>query len=556
MPPLLALKGISKRFGAVQALDGVDFELRAGEVHALLGENGAGKSTLLNLLAGVHIPSAGTLHVQGEPQHFGSPRDALAAGIAMIHQELRLVPELSLAENFWLGRWPQRGQRRASQSDSNLAPNGAAPTGWLSRLTRPFRRLDRRHMQRHAAACLRALGCDVDVRQRAGSVGAATGQLLSIARALDLDARVLLMDEPTSSLDDAEVARLFEVLRKLTAKGIGIVFVSHFLQRVRIIADRVTVLRDGKHIATREQAGLSRSELVELMLGKELLAAAPPSDLSDLSDPSDPSTANAARAEPRQRPLLRARIAAQAALRTPHELELRIAEVCGLAGLLGAGRSELARALFGAFPGERVELEIDGQRRPLRSARQAIALGFAFCPEDRRRDGLFPGLDLTSNLTLIERDGFWLSPRRSAGRARRIAERLSLRFASLRQHASQLSGGNQQKLVLGRWLDLQPRVYVLDEPTRGIDVGARAEIEQWITEEAARGASILFVASEIEELARRCDRVLILVEGEVVAELSGGEVDEQQLVQAIGRGGSSQALQAETASQPAQGGDA
>ena len=496
MPPLVHAKAIRKRFGAVQALDDVDFELRPGEIHALLGENGAGKSTLLNVLAGVHRHDSGQLEIDGRPRRFTSPRDAQAAGIAMIHQELRLVPELSVAENFWLGRLPTK-----------------------SFLGTPLRRIDRKRMERRATQRLQELGSTIDVRRPAGELGAAHGQLLTIARALDQNARVLLMDEPTSSLDDAEVQRLFAVLRELARQGIGIVFVSHFLERVRAIAHRVTILRDGQRVATEDARGLTRADITQLMLGEDFGTARPMLRANVLP----------------QRKLLRARIAGDAALAQPYMLELSEGEVCGLAGLLGSRRTELARAVFGTFPGERVELEIDGARRPLRSPREAIALGFAYCPEERRRDGLFTGLDLVSNLSLLG-GGFWVSRRRMRERAQRAADRLSLRHASLRQQAGQLSGGNQQKLVLGRWLSLEPRVYVLDEPTRGIDVGARAEIENWIAEEAGRGAAVLFIASELDELARRCGRVLVLVDGVVTAELRGDQIEERSLVAAIGRG--------------------
>ena len=487
--PLLEVQGLSKRFCRLWALLDVDLELQAGEVHGLLGGNGAGKSTLIKVLSGVHRADAGSIRLLGARMRGHGPRAAKSLGIATIHQEIDLVPTLSLAENLLLGEQP-----------------------------RGVFGISRKRLLAEATAALAVLGVECDVGMPAGESSAALRQLVCIARALRHEAKVLILDEPTSSLDRREVERVFAAVRKVVASGAAALFVTHFLDQVYALCDRVTVLRDGRRVATTPIGDLPRAMLVEQMLGKL------------------PATVAVARSEKSSAtaPLFTARGVGRRRAIEPFDLDVRPGEVVGLAGLLGAGRSELVRTLFGAEPSDSGHFAKRGVSVRIASPRDAVLQGLAFCPEDRRSEGLFPSLSVAENLCALTRLGgsFWLSER-DTRQATRFVTELGIKVGSLRDPVRTLSGGNQQKVILGRWLATAPALLILDEPTRGIDVGAKAEIERWIGTAREQGMAVIFVSSELDEVVRVSDRVLVLADRRVVAELPRGVASEASIVAAI-----------------------
>jgi galactofuranose transport system ATP-binding protein len=488
--PLLQLRGITKRFPGVTALSGVDFTVRAGEIHALLGENGAGKSTLIKVLTGVYAPDAGTMTLDGNTISPAAPKEAERAGISTVYQEVNLIPALSVAENIALGRQPTR-----------------------------FGFLDWRTIRRHAREALARLEITCDVDAELGSLSMALQQMVAIARALDLKARLLVLDEPTASLDDKEVAELFAVLRRLRSDGLGIVFVTHFLDQVYAISDSITVLRNGQRVGEFATAELPRLTLVSHMLGREVKdEAGRPADVSsEKIEQQSPTAAT---------PLLEARGLYRRGAIQPISFTLRRAEVVGLAGLLGSGRTETARILFGIDQADGGEMLLNGRSVPMASPRDAVRLGMAFCSEDRKTEGILPNLSVRENLI------FALQAKQGARRtlSRVEQEKLCVHYISALRIKTpdadtpirNLSGGNQQKVLLARWLATQPEVIILDEPTRGIDVGARAEIEQLIGKLRADGLSVLLISSEIEEILRTCARVIVMRERKSAGELSAG----------------------------------
>jgi len=493
-PPLLEARGLVKVYPGVRALDGADFSLRAGEIHALMGENGAGKSTLVKALTGAVPPDAGEVRLGGRVVRPRTPVEAQTLGISTVYQEVNLAPNLSLAENLLLGRQPRR-----------------------------FGLIDRRAVRRRAEELMARLGVRADVGRPLGSLPIAVQQMAAIARALDLDARVLILDEPTSSLDADETARLFGVVRGLAARGIGVVFITHFIGQVYDLCARVTVMRNGRAVAVRDARALPSLELVALMLGVSIdEARAIGGTHARAGSSADPAL--------RSRGLRRGRVG-------PIDLDLRRGGALGLAGLLGSGRTETARMIAGADRPEGGRVEIDGRGVRPGSPRRAIAAGIALCPEDRKADAIVPGLSVRENIALAvqARRGWWRPIGRRGQRA--IAERFvrSLRIATpgVEKPAGELSGGNQQKVVLARWLAVEPRVLLLDEPTRGIDVGAKAEIERLVGDLCARGVAMLFISSEIEEVVRVCDRVLVLRDGRAAGELSGGGVTVESVMRLI-----------------------
>ena len=491
--PLLRLEGIVKTFGSVKALDRAQLSLRAGEIHALMGENGAGKSTLIKVLTGVHAPDAGTLVLDGTPIAPRSPREAEQAGISTVYQEVNLIPTLSIADNISLGRQPTR-------------------FGWIRTGA----------LRQRAQAAVARLGLAVDVTRAAGSCSLAIQQMIAIARALDIRARVLVLDEPTSSLDEREVAALFELLRRLRAEGLAIVLVTHFLEQVYAVSDRITVLRNGAFVGEYATPELPRRKLIEAMLGR------------DFTDEGGGERAPAAAAA---RPVLAARGLGRRGLLSPIDLELPEGEIVGLAGLLGAGRTELARLLFGLEVADSGAIAVDGHAAAIRSPREAMAHGLAFCSEDRRAEGILPHLSVRENLILALQAGrgpLRLLPRREQDAlVEHYIRALGIRTPSPEAPIHTLSGGNQQKVLLARALATQPRVLLLDEPTRGIDVGAKLEIEKLVRSLRERGLAVLFISSDLDEIARTCGRVAVLRDRKKVGELAGGDVRPDMILSAI-----------------------
>jgi len=482
----------------VQALDAVDFTVRAGEVHALMGENGAGKSTLIKVLTGVHRRDGGQVRIDGREIEPRTPREAGELGISTVYQEVNLIPHLSVAENVCLGREPTH-----------------------------LGRIRWREVTRRAREALARVDLDLDPRRELSSCPIAVQQMVAIARALDVDARLLILDEPTSSLDADEVEELFALLRRLRERGLGIVFVTHFLDQVYAISDRITVLRDGRLVGEWETARLPRVELVSRMVGKQLAEQPVAAD------------AGAPQAAQEERPLLAARGLARRGSIQPFDLDVSPGRVVGVAGLLGSGRSELVRLLFGADRADAGELRVDGARTALRSPRQAIRLGFGYTPENRKVDGIIPTLSVRENvvLALQGRRGAWrrLPLREQEQVATRFVQALGIKVSGLEQPVGTLSGGNQQKVLLARWLATAPRLLILDEPTRGIDVGARAEIERLIAELGAEGMAVLLVSSELEEIVRVAGSVVVLRDRAKVAELFGEQVDVDTILRAIAK---------------------
>jgi monosaccharide-transporting ATPase len=499
--PLLRMEGISKAFPGVRALEGASLTLRRGEVHAVMGQNGAGKSTLIKILTGAYRRDAGTVTLDGEPVDFHSPQQAQAGGVSTIYQEVNLVPFRSVAENIFLGREPRR-----------------------------LGLIDRRRLHAQAAELLGRVGVQVDVTRPLGTLNVALQQMVAIARAISFEARLVVMDEPTSSLDEAEVGTLFDVIRQLKAAGVSVIFISHRLDEVYAICDRVTIMRDGRTVDERALSEVTRLELVARMLGKEL-AEVRRSGATGFADATH-------HAEQR---LLEARGLRGAGRRLEHaDVAVRAGEIVGLAGLLGSGRTELARAIFGADPLQAGELELDG--RPVRfgSPADAIRAGIGLAPEDRKSEGIVPEMSLRENLTLallpaISRHGI-VDRRRQQAVVERFIERLDIKTTGPEQKIRELSGGNQQKVLLARWLCLDPRLLLLDEPTRGIDVGAKGEIQALINELADSGLGVLMISSELEELIEGSDRVVVLRDGRTVAELPHEAVTEDAIMEAMAEG--------------------
>ncbi len=493
-PSLLEVRGIAKSFGAVRALQDVDFTLRAGEIHALLGENGAGKSTLIKVITGVFPRDAGVVRLSGAEIAPRSAKAALEAGIATVYQEVNLLPNLSVAQNLFLDRQPMRfGIVRESE------------------------------VRRRSTVLLAEFGLHIDVAAPLGSYSVAIQHVTAIARAVDLSARVLILDEPTASLDRHEVEILFRVMRQLAGRGIGIVFVSHFLDQVYEIADRITVLRNGRLVGERETASLPRLELIRMMLGREL---------------AETTSARAAATAHVKRDVCASFAGyGKAGYIAPFDLELRHGEVVGLAGLLGSGRTETARLVFGAERADCGEARVEGAPVGLQSARDGVRNGFGYCPEERKTDGIVAELTVRENIVLAlqAKRGLHrpLSRREQDEIAARYVRMLDIRPPAPERPVGLLSGGNQQKVLLARWLATSPRLLVLDEPTRGVDVGAHAEIIRLIRELCDDGLSLLVISSELDEIVTYSDRVVVLRDRAHVDELTGQAIDVTNILAAI-----------------------
>jgi ribose transport system ATP-binding protein len=489
--PLLALRGIGKSFLGVRVLDGVDLQVRPGEVHAVVGENGAGKSTLMKVVSGVHQPDEGTVEFAGAPRTFRNPREAQQAGIGIVHQELTLLPERTVAENVWLGREPLR--------------RGL---------------VDRRAMLSHTAELLASVGeSSLPPDTRVGRLGVAQQQVVEIVKALALNARLLIMDEPTAALADDEVDQLYTLVRRLQEHGMGVLYVSHRLKEVFDLSSRITVLKDGRAVATLDTADTSADRLVRHMVGRELSSYYP--------DPAKPQELGPVR--------LTVRGGGNRKLRGI-DLRLRAGEVLGVGGLQGSGRSALARALFGAAPFGTGRVTVDGAPVRLRSPRAAIRAGIAYVSEDRKGEGIVAEQSVLDNALLAGRA---VRPGRVGRGARtaRIRELLAaveLRAAGEDQEIRFLSGGNQQKVVLARWLALAPRILLFDEPTRGIDVGAKSAIHDLVRRLARDGAAVLMVSSELPELLGMSDRIIVMRDGRIAGELPAGATEEDVVALAVG----------------------
>jgi ribose transport system ATP-binding protein len=487
----LRMEGISKSFPGVQALQEVNFEVTRGEIHALVGENGAGKSTLMKVLTGALHLDEGRIILRGEPVEIHSPSDSQELGISMIHQELSLIPYLNVGKNVYLGREPRR-----------------RIPGFI----------DWKKLYSQTQELLGQLNLDVRARAEAQDLSIAQQQMVEVAKALSIEADLIAMDEPTSSLTDRETEVLFDVMRKLRDQGVAIIFITHRLEEVFEVSDRITVLRDGRHIATAPTAELNHNQVVQLMVGREL------DNMYPYSETKERGVA------------LQADDLADGQELHGVSLELQGGQILGVAGLVGAGRTALAETLFGLRQATAGEIHIDGQVVKLHSAKQAIEHGLGFVPEDRKLQGLFLNMAVRENITmsstsLVSNFGF-VNTNKANKLADEYVDKLDIRTPSLRQRIRNLSGGNQQKVIIARWLTLKPRVLILDEPTRGVDVGAKAEIHGLMRQLAEDGVAVLMISSELPEIIGVSDRILVMHEGRVTGRFERNEASQDMIMHA------------------------
>jgi len=491
--PVLQLKGIHKIFPSVHALKGVDFTLRAGEIHALLGENGAGKSTLIKVMTGVYQRDGGDILLEGNPIFPNNTGDAQDLGISTVYQEVNLLPNLTVAQNIYLGREPRR-----------------------------FGLINWKKVNQDAAQLLKGYDLNIDVTLPLSHYSIAVQQLIAIARGVDMSAKVLILDEPTASLDADEVKSLFRIMRDLKARGIGIVFVTHFLDQVYAVCDRITILRSAELVGEFVAANLSRTELIGHMLGKEL---------AELGEHRVQTNENCDEA------LLTLQGLGRNATLSPVDLQVCKGEVVGLAGLLGSGRTELCRLIFGVDKKHTGTVTFNGKAVNFSSPRDAIDAGMGLCPEDRKHDGILGQLSIRENMILARqiKQGWWkyISRKEQEDIANQYVKELSIATSDIEKPIEQLSGGNQQKVILARWLAANPSLLILDEPTRGIDIGAHAEIIRLIRKLCDQGLALVVASSELEELVAFSSKVIVLRDRNKVAELEGDEINPQRIMQAI-----------------------
>ncbi|HHT48832.1 MAG TPA: sugar ABC transporter ATP-binding protein, partial [Firmicutes bacterium] len=475
----------------------VDFTLRKGEIHALMGENGAGKSTLIKILTGVYQKDAGQIIIEGRPVQFKSPQDAQNMGIGTVFQEIALCPNLTVAENIFIGR----------SRDTFVQ--------W-------------KQMNEKAAQMLSSLGIPASPTQELASCSIAVQQMIAIARAVDMECKILILDEPTSSLDEDEVQKLFALMRQLKAQGVGIIFITHFIDQVYEISDRITVLRNGELIGEYQTSALPQIELISKMMGKAL------SDVSAMKK-HEPHKSDDSM------PVFAATALASAAGVRPFDFTIQKGEVNGFAGLLGSGRSESVRAIFAADKVTGGEVKINGKKVKIKSPLNAMKQGIGYLPEDRKGDGIIDELSVRDNIILALQvmKGFFkpLSRKQAEEFADQFVQKLDIKTPSINTPIKSLSGGNQQKVILARWLLTQPMYLILDEPTRGIDVGTKVEIQKLVLKLAADGMSLTFISSEIDEMLRVCSRLIVMKDREIVGELSGMNFTEQDVMQMIAQGG-------------------
>ena len=496
----LVMENISKVFPGVNALDSVNFDLKKGEIHALAGENGAGKSTLIKVLTGVYPIDGGQISLDGKPVHFGSTMDAERHGISTVYQEINLCPNLSVAENIYIGREPKKG---------------------------PF--IDWKTMNQNAEKLLfDRLNIRIDAKKLLSSYSIAVQQLVAIARAVDTSRGILILDEPTSSLDKGETAKLFDVMRSLKSQGFSIIFVTHFLDQIYEISDRITILRNGKLVGSYPIAELSQIELVSKMIGREMSEIEKLESIKKSSKKISDQT------------IVEAEDYGKRGLINPFGLKIKKGEVLGFAGLLGSGRTEVASLLFGIEKADHGVMTIGGKKYTYINPKRAIDEGFGFCPEDRKDEGIAGDLTIRENIILAmqaNRGVFKYLPMKTQEEiTQKYIELLSIKTPSMEQKIKNLSGGNQQKVILARWLATNPQILILDEPTRGIDIGAKSEIQKLILNLSREGMTIIFISSELPEIIRCCDRVIVLRDKKVIGELESAEITEANIMQSIAKG--------------------
>ena len=502
---VLTMRNISKHFPGVVALSGVDFTLREGEIHALMGENGAGKSTLIKVLTGVEEFETGEIRVGDSKDSIinKSPHEAQLHGISTVYQEINLCPNLSVAENLFIGREPKK-----------------------------FGTIDWKTMNNKSNELLKNLDIDIDVTAMLSDYSIAMQQMIAIARAVDMSAKVLILDEPTSSLDDNEVLKLFDLMRHLKAKGVGIIFVTHFLEQVYQVCDRITVLRNGMLVGEYEVETLPRVQLVAKMMGKDF------DDLATIRKKTE------VRRTDEKEELIQAKQLGHSGTIKPFDLVIRKGEVIGLTGLLGSGRSELARAIYGADKADSGELKVNGKKVLIGAPIDAMKAGMGYLPENRKEEGIIPELSVRENIIIAlqaKRGMFHLiSKKEQEEFTDQYIELLKIKTSDREVPVKQLSGGNQQKVILGRWLLNHPDFLILDEPTRGIDVGTKTEIQKLVVSLAEQGMAIMFISSEIEEMIRTCNRMAVLRDGCKVDELEEGQLGQENIMKAIAGGDSNE----------------
>lgn len=496
------MKGISKSFPGVKALASVDFILKKGEIHTLMGENGAGKSTLIKVLTGVYEVDEGTIVLNDKNIKISSTEEAQKHGISTVYQEINLCTNLTVAENIYIGREPKK----------------MGGIDWRSMYENAERLLSER------------LDLKIDVRKQLSTYSVAVQQMVAIARAVDISRGILILDEPTSSLDSNEVSKLFEIMRKLKKEGMSIIFVTHFLDQVYEISDRITVLRNGHLIGTYDTEKLPRIELVSKMIGKEL------EEIEKLN-----SMEKKLKGSLKEEYLVQTNKFGRSGTISPFHIDIKEGEVLGFAGLLGSGRTESARLIFGIDKADSGTIKINNKEYSYVYPQRAIEEGFGFCPEDRKVEGVFGQLSIRENiiLALQSNKGIfkYIPMKKQQEIAQKYIDLLSIKTPSMEQKIDNLSGGNQQKVILARWLATNPKLLILDEPTRGIDVGAKSEIQKLILTLAKDGVTILFISSELQEIVRCCDRVFVLRDREIIKELKDEEIEEKNIMQVIAEGG-------------------
>lgn len=485
---IVSMKGICKTFPGVKALDNVDFELRSGEVMALLGENGAGKSTLMKILSGVYTKDGGTLKVNGTEYEHMNPKLAQHVGVAIIHQELNMCKHLSVVENMFLGR--------------ELIKNGT---------------LDNAKMEAEAKKVLNSLGMDIDPRHIVGDMSVSKQQMVEIAKALSINAKILIMDEPTSSLTAREIEELFKIIKQLRENGCGIVYISHRLEELKEIVDRVTIMRDGKYISSANFADVSMNKIISDMVGREITEQFPRVSCKKGEKIFEVKNLNAGR------------------MVRNINISLYEGEIVGLAGLMGAGRTETTRAIFGADPKTSGEIILDGKTLDIKCPMDAIKAGVVLAPEDRKKDGLCTGLSIRHNLALPNLDYICnvlgvINSRREDDLCTKAVENLRIKTPNIEVNSGTLSGGNQQKVVVGKWLARDSRVVIFDEPTRGIDIGAKVEIYNLMNELKNNGIAVMFISSEMPELMGIADRIMVMCDGRITGELSVEEATQEEIM--------------------------